>query len=669
MPVLLPEVFGRYRILKKLGEGGMGVVYLAEDVPLRRQVAIKVPTFADGESPQIIDRFVREARLAAQIVHPNLCPIHDVGTIDNIYFLTMAFIEGNPLSRLIQPGHPWPARKAVELVRQLANVLQVLHERKIIHRDLKPANVMIRPDESLVLMDFGLARAMEGASQRLTGTAMIGTPNYMAPEQIEADPSSHTAQTDIYALGVILFQLLVSECPFRGSTLELMAQTLHAQPPAPSSLRPELDAELDQLCLWAMNKKPDHRPGSMKEFAASLTGYLDGKPNVPDGAVRVICAGCGKAVKIPAASQKKKLVCPRCRTPLAAKPAVPLIKMEEVSDPPLIGIDPAASIPTVVMSVRSRKWTWFAVAGLLLLAGLTGLWFGRTRVLEYVGFAEPKTDEMTNSIDMKFVRIPAGTFKMGALPTEGTTETNESPQHDVQITTSFWMGAYEVTQDEYKVVMSRSPSAFGPGGKGAEDVRGIDSGRLPVESISWEEAQEFCRRLTARSEEKKKGREYRLPTEAEWEYACRAGEANIFHFGNDLDYKAANFDSEKSYQGKEAPSSVPADAKQVPKPGHPLPVGTYPANRWGLYDMHGNVKEWCRDLYIAEYYLIGPRLDPFGTEQPGRSILGNAAARVTRGGDWTCAAKDCRTAYRGSQKDNVRNGWTGFRVVCVEESK
>src|SRR5262245_160846 len=158
-PVALPPQFGRYKIVQALGSGGMGSVYLAEDTLLARKVALKVPHFTADDGPLVLERFLREARAAAAIEHPNLCPVFDVGEVNGIHYLVMPFIEGTPLSRMIR--EPWPVEQALGLVRKLAAALQVLHERGIIHRDLKPSNVMIRANGEPVIMDFGLAKSLE----------------------------------------------------------------------------------------------------------------------------------------------------------------------------------------------------------------------------------------------------------------------------------------------------------------------------------------------------------------------------------------------------------------------------------------------------------------------------------------------------------------------------
>src|SRR5947207_8558757 len=196
----LPEQFGRYRIVRKLGEGGMGAVYMAEDSALGRQIALKVPHFTDADGPQVVERFLREARVAAGIQHPNLCPVYDVGEVNGVRYLTMPLLQGTPLSQLTGRGRPWEPRRAAGLVRKLTLAVGVLHQRGLLHRDLKPGNIMLLAEGEPVLLDFGLAKSFTSASRRLTVTGQpVGTPAYMAPEQVTADAAAQGPPTDVYA--------------------------------------------------------------------------------------------------------------------------------------------------------------------------------------------------------------------------------------------------------------------------------------------------------------------------------------------------------------------------------------------------------------------------------------------------------------------------------------
>ncbi len=280
----LPETFGRYRILQPLGQGGMGAVYLARDTQLDRLVALKVPRLGgdDKPAPGDLERFLREARAAAALLHPNLCPIFDVGEVDGTPYLTMAYLEGRLLSGLIEKGKPRSQRQAAQIVRKLATALQEAHARGVIHRDLKPANVMISARGEPIVMDFGLARRDEAVEARLTqdGT-VLGTPAYMPPEQVRGETRAIGPGCDIYALGVILYELLAGRLPFEGSVLNILGKILTEEPPPPSRHRPDLDPALEAICLKAMAKKVEDRYASMAELAAALAAQLRAMRETP----------------------------------------------------------------------------------------------------------------------------------------------------------------------------------------------------------------------------------------------------------------------------------------------------------------------------------------------------------------------------------------------------
>jgi formylglycine-generating enzyme required for sulfatase activity len=251
--------------------------------------------------------------------------------------------------------------------------------------------------------------------------------------------------------------------------------------------------------------------------------------------------------------------------------------------------------------------------------------------------------EITNSIGMKLVLIPAGKFIMGSPKTDRIREDEES-EHKVEITRPFYMGIHEVTQKQYKMVMGKNPSYFSSdlSALGSDDVKGLDTDQFPVENLSWNDAKEFCEKLSAM--EKKKGieRVYRLPSEAEWEFACRGGTSSStpFHFGKALSARQANFDW---------------------KVGRTTKVGSYKKNAFGLYDMHGNVWEWCNDWYDEDYYHHSPKKDPQGPK--------NGSARVIRGGSWSSEGRNCRSAYRLGDEPGNRNLNHGFRVVFSAGAK
>jgi hypothetical protein len=283
LPLRLPARLGRYELLKLLGKGGMGAVYLAHDDQLRRLVAVKVPHFAGPHQFHLRDRFLREARLAATLHHPNLCPVYDCGEVDGVLYLTMAYLEGKPLARFIRPGQQLPPRAVVAVVRQLALAMAEAHAKGVIHRDLKPANIMITPSKQPVIMDFGLARRTDAADPHLTQSGLLmGTPAYMPPEQLNSDVKAMGPATDIYALGVILYELLSGRPPFQGPLGELMTRIMTEPPPLLTRARGDLPPALDAICGTALAKKPGERFASMRAFADALGDYLKGRYKVPD---------------------------------------------------------------------------------------------------------------------------------------------------------------------------------------------------------------------------------------------------------------------------------------------------------------------------------------------------------------------------------------------------
>jgi formylglycine-generating enzyme len=263
---------------------------------------------------------------------------------------------------------------------------------------------------------------------------------------------------------------------------------------------------------------------------------------------------------------------------------------------------------------------------------------------------EPSQD-FTNALGMKLVRIPAGKFLMGSPASEAERD-DEEVQHEVAITRPFYLGAHEVTQQQFEQVMGKNPAFFSKRNGGGPDH--------PVEQVHWKDAGEFCRRLSALAAEKQAGRAYRLPTEAEWEYACRAGTTSAFHTGNALASTQANFNGNHPYGGAAAGPNLRRSAK----------VGSYPPNAWGLYDMHGNVWEWCQDWYDPNYYKHSPKEDPPG---PKAGVLatgfGNDCYLVVRGGCWLDEARGCRSAYRFRLMPSDPYRWAGFRVACVTSGK
>jgi serine/threonine protein kinase/formylglycine-generating enzyme required for sulfatase activity len=284
----LKEQFGRYRIVRVLGQGAMGTVYLAEDTQLQRQVALKTPHFDKDPSGELLERLYREARAAATLRHPHICPVHDVGQIDGTHYISMAYIEGHPLSAFIRANKPQPERQILIVIRKLAQALSEAHEHKIVHRDLKPANIMVDKRGEPLIMDFGLARQVRPDEEvRLTHSGMlVGTPAYMSPEQVGGEPDKIGPLTDEYSLGVILYELLTGQLPFRGSMMAVLGQIVTKDPTPLSQLRPGLDPRIEAVCSKMMAKEPSDRFPSLAAVAEELASILKnpGARPAPTGA-------------------------------------------------------------------------------------------------------------------------------------------------------------------------------------------------------------------------------------------------------------------------------------------------------------------------------------------------------------------------------------------------
>jgi formylglycine-generating enzyme required for sulfatase activity len=287
---------------------------------------------------------------------------------------------------------------------------------------------------------------------------------------------------------------------------------------------------------------------------------------------------------------------------------------------------------------------------MMLVAGVAlGLGAGAWLVFQKAqpGAAQKAPKILTNSLGMKFAVLPAGKFMMGS-PASEKDRGDDEDQHEVTITKECVIGVYEETQGQYERIMGNNPSCFTPTGLGKGKIKTKETSRHPVECVSWLQAVEFCKKLGETADEKQAGHSYRLPTEAEWEYACRAGTTSALHLGDVVDSHQANFNGLSPYGAGRGGSFL----------RRTTPGGEYPANAFGLYDMHGNVMEWCSDWYDPLYYANSPKEDPAGPT--------NGKERVTRGGAWSNSGKACRSAVRTKLAPDLSHYGLGFRVVMIQ---
>jgi eukaryotic-like serine/threonine-protein kinase len=348
---------GRYKILRKLGAGGMANVYLAEDQELGRRVAIKILNERHANDEQFVERFRREAKNAAGLSHPNIVSIFDRGEAEGTYYIAMEYLDGRSLKELISTRGPAPINVAVDYARQILAALRVAHRQGLVHRDIKPHNVLVDGEGRIKVTDFGIARA--GPSQMTEEGSIIGTAQYLSPEQAQGAPV--TPASDLYSVGIVLYELLTGEVPFAGETpVELAMKHLSKVPEPPSRLRPEVPRDLDFVIMRALAKAPADRYQSADEMDADLARIARGvavSPETEEAATAII------ARPIPAATA-------------VAPPVVPPAPSQVYYD--------------YEEPVERRRpfWPWLLALGLLVLAGFAA-WLAYNQIRKQLNASKP----------------------------------------------------------------------------------------------------------------------------------------------------------------------------------------------------------------------------------------------------------------------------------------
>jgi formylglycine-generating enzyme required for sulfatase activity len=515
---------------------------------------------------------------------PGILPLRQVFLEVEPPALLYDYFEAGDLAALArawhaEPGGPAPAEVA-GLVRRLAEALAPLHrlDPPLVHRGLRPSCILVRGSGATLtckIADLGLGALLPARPAGSEQTA-ADSAVYVSPEQARGLPAQ--PRDDVYALSVLWYQLLTGN--------------LAAGRPGGSAWRRKLAERgmasgLIDLLEAGFEDDPEYRPADASVLAARL-GELLAPPTQPSAPRRpaALASLLGGSSPQPAPAQ-----------PVAAP----------------------ASAGESSGRLRPRR---------------SDVW----QVFDALEKPEAEVAKLlTNSVGLKLVLIQAGSFAMGSPPTEPGRCAKEGPQHEVTLTTPFYLGVYPVTQEQYQKVSGRNPSRFHADAGGGPEH--------PVENVTWEDAVEFCRRLSALPAEREAGHAYRLPTEAEWEYACRGGTTTAFCYGDTLSSTQGNFDGAFPY----------GDAPRGPAAQKTTRVGLYLPNLFGLHDMHGNVWEWCSDWHDSDWYRHSPRRNPQGPS--------TGQFRVLRGGCWRSHAATCRSAYRNGLLPKGRDRYTGFRVV------
>ena len=689
---------GRYHLIATLGSGGMGVTYRAWDAVAGIPVVVKMTKPEKQHDPVLLARFMREIEAMRAVPHPSIVPITDAGSDQGLPFAVMKFLPGGSLADYrrrdeLGKGARNPPGMLCYWLREVASALDHIHGHGMIHRDLKPGNIFLNGFLTPFLGDFGIAKFIDesagsSAEQTLTAaTHTVGTLEYMAPECFRPKPLLHD-RGDQYGLAVTVYEMLAGDKPFDGRTAHLIVEHVSAPVPPLDERCPNLPRSVCAAVHRGLSKDPDHRFPTCREFAEAVLSGID--PMTPEpGVVRLLCPRCKNILKLQQQAAGRAGRCPKCqsRIHVATDLGSLWLKSEyrarrsktfagaaatEAATKDAHGGDPhdgehlspggygwiIAAVSLVLGHVVGNMaqvpivlQSGMAVAAIASYAAMRKTGSRRTspqpsddrtaKVNELpVGNPQvsPGTNAMSgstsrdhpspqqtriNSIDMHFVMCPGGEFLMGDA--EGAAD--ETP-HRITLSEPFFIGAFPVTYGQWCRVM-------------AEHADPHSDANTPIVRVSWDDAIEFCRRLTCFPQEMDAGRTYRLPSEAEWEYACRAGSATTYPWGNDRKPIANH-------------CWYVANAR-----GRPQQVGQHQANPWGLHDMLGNVWEWCGDWYAEDFYQHSSPVDPVGPD--------SGLCRVIRGGSWGDFAGYCRSACRGKASPENHGSAIGLRVVCLSK--
>ncbi len=634
----------KYEILSELGRGGMGVVYRARHLVWKEEKALKVLVAMGAAEHQSAQSLLAEAMVMRQFQHPHIVRVEDVDyTEEDQPFVVMEYVDGESLKQRLASAGPLPPEQALTIAAQACSALSAAHRRGIVHRDIKPANILLAKSadgrEQVKVIDFGIAKVRDevglGFTGMLTGTTglFVGTYDYASPEQAQGMRGSDLdGRSDVYSLGLVLYQMLTGGLPFGAETpLAILNKRLLALPPPPDRVRPDLHipADVSRLVMKALETDRENRYASAEQMERAIVSALDSRRlereraeaarlaeerrrreeaeaarlaaelaererQDREKAEAAKAAADAEAAKAAADAEVARLTAEleraRAEKDRLARHETERKKPEQPARPPVSG---DYGGPTVVVG-RKRLLSVAAGLGLALLA--VGLFFlsrradppdAQTQTDVTHPIHQPAGSKRANPKDgLTYVWIPPGTFQMGCSPGDNECYDDEKPPKPATIHKGFWLGESEVTQAAYQRVIGKTPSHF----------KGED---LPVEEVNRDEVQTYCQAVGGR-----------LPTEAEWEYAARA-ETTGARYG-ELDRIA--------WYSKNSDSKT-------------HPVKQKEPNKWGLYDMLGNVWEWVD----GEYPL--------------------------RGGSWVNGPRNARASNRVRLGPSLRYDLNGFRCA------
>ncbi len=691
LAVILSTLAGRYEITQTLGGGAFGITYLARDILQPSKPLCVVKQLRPSQShARVVEFFEKEAAILERLgKHPQIPQLLAHFSEDQHLYIVQEFIQGKDLSHEIFPGKQLSEGYATKLLQDVLEVLSFVHSQGVIHRDIKPQNLMRRnQDGKIFLIDFGavkeLGTLMVNTQGEVNSSVVIGTPGYMPNEQKNGKPS---LASDVYAVGMTIIQALTGVFPFeleedpltgeiiwrhQAQVSDNLANVLTKMVRRHFSLRYPKAAEAlqaftsppiaptvvvnsaKQVYLQTATLRAQQGQGNFSVFALKI---LESK-RLELGLSVNEAQEIQEQVLKPYREYEQKLQEYEQALIDAVKQQYPFNQATQkdlqdyqqflgLRDEDIAAIQarvfphksPPISTPISTPDIQTQAFEFNTATLTRKSSGAFGM-IKTWEITRSRGRAEYYRENLGNGVVLDMVAIPGGKFLMGSPENEKGRSDHEGPQHTVTIQ-PFFMGKFPVTQSQWQAVaalgkvdidLNPDPSNF----KGAN---------RPVEKVSWHDAVEFCARLS-----KKMRKIYRLPSEAEWEYACRAGTTTPFYFGETITTDLANYNGYYIYSSEQ----IGENRQET------TDVGQFPANPFGLFDMHGNVWEWCEDS-CAWYENYNN-----ATVDGSAWLFGNDNEyRLLRGGSWVNGPAYCRSAYRLNDSPNDRDDPVGFRVVCA----
>ena len=680
---------GKYRIVKKLGQGGFGITYLAEHVVLRKRVAIKEFFFQQfcardtatshvtvplDDNRELVDKFrrkfVKEAQLiAGKLSHPSIVRVSDVFDENGTSYYVMDYIEGRSLSEIVAEQGRMGETEAIAIIDAVGRALDFIHSQNINHLDIKPGNIMVeRNSGNVVLIDFGVAKQYDATTGEATTTTPVAhSRGYAPPEQYKAGGvGSFSPESDIYALGATLYKMVTGNTP--PDAMDVVAQG--GIPPLPGSI----SAHVRRAITAAMQTAKNARPHTVAEFLDMLHGKSAGGDETEvdekkqDDKVEAILIDDGKGgngnngdngdsggiasdssasghISQPQPqpapqSHRRKWLPWAVAAGVAAVVFAAIMLLRPKHDEPQIPTEQLVAVLTgdtvspsqqqaqpqqPSQSAQQEQPQPQQQPSQPQQQQPTQQQTQQTQPVQQQPVQPEPQRQQSNLPEIEMVWVSGGTFTMGATSEQGSDAwDDEKPSHSVTLD-GYYIGKYEVTQKLWKAVMGNNPSYF----KGDN---------LPVENVSWNDVQDFISKLNRMT-----GKSYRLPTEAEWEYAARGGNKS-------RGYKYSGSDNIGSVAWYSDNSGNTTNTSNITHP-----VGSKSPNELGIYDMSGNVYEWCQDWYSSGYYSNSPQSNPKGPT--------SGSHRVIRGGGWNGNARSCRVSYRSYISPDNRYDNLGFRLA------